>query len=249
MSHPFVRNALSAVACTALSIACSDKPPPRTPEDVPPLQQSSTPGQLDQSPAPTSSNEPTNMPPSSPPPQNVGEAASQSGAAAAQTTSESARTRLSEAQVARITELANTAEVEQGKLAQSKAKAPEVKKFAAMMVKHHTEAKTEQAKLYKDIGLTPSDSQRATTLKDSADRTLGQLRAGNGTSFDVAYIDAQVNEHQELLDTINGELLPAAMDEKLISGLTKMKATVEDHLKEAKALQADLASRSSNASR
>lgn len=189
------------------------------------------------------------MPPASPPPESVGAATSASDSAAAQSASDSARTRLSEAQVARITELANVAEVEQGKLAQSKAKAADVKKFAAMMVKHHTEAKTEQAKLYKEIGLTPSDSQRATALKDSADRTLGQLRAGSGTSFDAAYMDAQVAEHQELLDTINGELLPAAMDEKLINGLTKMKATVEDHLKQAKSVQADLASRSSNASR
>lgn len=78
--------------------------------------------------------------------------------------------KLSEGQIAMVADLANTSEIEQGKLAQSKAKSESVKKFAAMMVKHHTEAKTEQAKLFKQLSLTPSQSQTATTLKQTLKR-------------------------------------------------------------------------------
>jgi putative membrane protein len=148
--------------------------------------------------------------------------------------------KLSEAQVAMITDLANSAEIEQAKLAQSKAKSPAVKKFAAMMIKHHSEAKTEQSKLYKQLNLTPTQSQPATALKEDADKTLGSLRAADGNAFDVAYMNSQVDAHQKVLDSINQELLPAASNEKLVDGLNKMKKTVEAHLDEAKSIQADL---------
>jgi len=148
---------------------------------------------------------------------------------------------LSQSQIAMITELANSAEIEQGKLAQTKAKSASVRKFAQMMVKHHSEAKTEQTKLYRDLGLTGTQSQAATSLKEGADRTTSSLRGSTGTSFDVAYMDSQVQEHQELLDTIDQQLLPAASDERLVAGLKQMRATVKSHLTEAQTVQADLA--------
>jgi putative membrane protein len=147
---------------------------------------------------------------------------------------------LSQAQIALITELANTAEIEQGKLAEGKAKSPKVKKFASMMVKHHGEAKADQAKLYKELNLTPTQSQEANALKTSADQILGTLRGADGAAFDVAYMNAQVDEHQKVLDAIDRQLLPAATDEKLIEGLKEMRETVASHLKDAKAIQAEL---------
>jgi putative membrane protein len=148
--------------------------------------------------------------------------------------------RLSQSQIAMVTELANTAEIEQGKLAQTKAKAPAVKKFAAMMVKHHTEAKNEQAKLFKQLSLTPTQSQLSTQLKADADTMLSSLKAADGTSFDTTYVESQIEAHQKVLDALNQELLPAAADQPLVDGLNKMKSTVEAHLNEAKSILADL---------
>jgi len=139
-----------------------------------------------------------------------------------------------------ITDLANTAEIEQGKLAQNKAKSANVKKFAAMMVKHHSEAKTDQTKLFKKLNLTPTQSQDATVLKDSANNTLGSLRGSSGAAFDTAYMESQVAEHQQVLDTIDNKLLPAATDEKLVDELKKMRETVASHLTEAKSIQQEL---------
>jgi len=152
---------------------------------------------------------------------------------------------LSESQIAMITDLANTAEIEQAKLAQNKAKSASVKKFAAMMIKHHSQAKTDQAKLYKQLSLTPTQSQDANLLKDDANNTLGTLRGSSGAPFDVAYMDSQVAEHQKVLDTLDQKLIPAASDQRLIDELKHMRETVESHLKEAKSIQADLAQQSS----
>lgn len=149
-----------------------------------------------------------------------------------------AKEALSEAQIAKITELVNTAEVEQGKLAQGKAKAPAVKKFADMMIKHHGDAKQEQAKLFKKLSLTPADSATAAALQADGEKTLKSLKDADAAGFDAAYAKSQVEGHQKVLDALDAQLLPAAKTPELAEGLRKMRATVEAHLTEAKSLQA-----------
>jgi putative membrane protein len=153
-----------------------------------------------------------------------------------------AREQLSEGQIAMVAELANTSEIEQGKLAQGKAKSPSVKKFAAMMVQHHTEAKTEQAKLFKQLNLTPTQSQTATSLKQSSETATSELRS-TATAFDQRYVDSQIEAHEQVLETLDNQLIPAATDPSLKAGLNKMRATVEAHLREAKSIQAELAAK------
>jgi len=159
------------------------------------------------------------------------------------TSNQTAPLKLSEGQVAMITELVNSAEIDQAKLAQSKAKTPSVKRFAAMMIKEHTEAKNEQAKMYKSLNLTSADSDRATGLRDGAGKTLAQLRAEDGIQFDMAYMDAQVAQHQQVLDMLDHDLIPAAADQKMMDGLDKMRTTVATHLQHARTLQSELANR------
>ncbi len=147
---------------------------------------------------------------------------------------------LTEGQVAFFADLANSSEVEQGKLAQSKAKAPSVKKFADMMVKHHSEAQQEQAKLFKKLNLTATDSGAASALKADGDKTLVSLKEASASDFDRTYIAAQVEVHQKVLQAIDEKLLPAARSAELEAGLRKMRTTVEAHLSQAKTLQGQL---------
>jgi putative membrane protein len=147
---------------------------------------------------------------------------------------------LSQAQIAMFADLANSSEVEQGRVAQAKAQAASVKKFAGMMIKHHTEAKQEQAKLFQKLNLTPTQSEKSKELKADGDRILGALRGAQGATFDVTYMNSQVEAHQKVLEAIDRDLLPAASDQALIDGLKKMRGTVESHLTEAKAVQAQL---------
>jgi len=154
------------------------------------------------------------------------------------TSPEPARETLSEAQIAKLTDLANSAEIEQGKLAQGRAKQASVKKFASMMVKDHTDAKQEQGKLYKRLALTPSESSTAASLKADTDRALDDLKKTDASGFDAAYVSAQVDAHHKVLDLLDAKLLPAAVSPELAETLRKMRSTVEHHLKEAQALQA-----------
>jgi putative membrane protein len=249
MSHPIYRAATIAVlSLSTVSLACGSDPnrSSNTAENAavtPPSPEFMGASASDKS---RSSNEPATTPGSSTDGGTERPSANQLATNTASTPV--AAPRLSESQVAMLTDLANTAEIEQGKLAQTKAKSPAVKKFAAMMVKHHTDAKNEQSKLYKQLSLTPTQSQQATLLKEDGDKTLGALRAADGNSFDVTYINSQVDAHQKVLDSINQDLLPAAADQQLVDGLNKMKATVEAHLNEARSLQAELLKNSGPAS-
>jgi len=246
MSRIFSRSLLALVSVSALSLACSsDQKTPNSPSDVPPAAADTATPQPNDGAVPPPNGEPTNTPPDAPPPQSLNDAdrpvASGNAIAAAPSSSAAgAAPQLSASQIAMITERANSSEIEQAKLAQGKAKAASVKQFAAKMVKHHTEAKQEQSKLYKQLSLTPAQSQTSTSLKEGADKTMSSLRDANGAAFDTAYMASQVEAHQNLLDALDQQLLPAATDQQLRDALTKMRATVEAHLKEAKSIQADL---------
>jgi len=150
---------------------------------------------------------------------------------------------LNDAQIAAITEAANSAEIAQAKVAQLKSKDAGVKAFAAMMVTHHGEAKQKQAKLK----LKVEESGVSTAMHADADATLEALRADSGKNFDQAYISAQISGHQKVLDTINDKLLPNVKDSRLKAYLEEIKPTVEAHLKQAKQLQQNFDSKSSGA--
>ncbi len=255
MSHLSFRTGLTLVASLALLSACgSDQKTANMPENVPPAE---APADTATPPGSTSPNgEPVGTPPASPPPeagpQSRMDATSNNtlaapGAPTTQTTPATQATMpaLTENQVAMITELANTAEIEQAKLAQNKAKSASVKKFAATMIKHHGEAKAQQTKLYQSLKLTPAQSASSSQLKTDADKTLGSLRAADGSAFDTAYMESQVAEHQKVLDTIDGQLLPASSDQALTDELTKMRATVSSHLQDARDILSELQKKSS----
>ena len=150
---------------------------------------------------------------------------------------------LSDDQIAAVTDAANTAEIEQAKLAESKSKDADVKRFAAMMIAHHGAAKQKQAKLK----IKPAESAVSTGLQADAASTLDALKTDKGKDFDKAYIAAQVDAHQKVLDTINDKLLPNVKNADLKAYLDEIKPRVEQHLKEAKQLQENFDSKSSTA--
>jgi len=149
---------------------------------------------------------------------------------------------LTDEQIAAITDAANSAEIAQAKLAESKSKNAEVKRFAAMMIKHHGEAKNKQAKLK----LQTADSADSTALKADASSTLDTLKKDTGKDFDKAYIDAQVDGHQKVLEAINQKLLPNVKNADLKAYLDEIKPRVEEHLKQAKEIQQNFESKSSS---
>jgi len=143
---------------------------------------------------------------------------------------------LTEAQLARVGELVNTAEIDQGKVAQARSKSAAVKKFAAMMLKHHGEALLAQGKLVKKQGITPADSSVAVALQADAEKTLDTLKHADAAGFDKVYVQSQIDGHQKVLDILD-QHAPTTATPEVADALAKARAFVAQHLKEAQALQ------------
>jgi putative membrane protein len=143
---------------------------------------------------------------------------------------------LDDAEIAAITDAANGAEIEQGRLARQKAKDPRVRDFASMMVDHHGEARREQQKL----SLEPSENADSKRMQADARDALKALKGKSGKEFDQAYLQLQIEEHRKVLRALTDELLPSVKDSKLQAYLENIKPKVESHLAQAERLQEEL---------
>jgi len=149
------------------------------------------------------------------------------------TTPGAATSPLSDGQIAAITDAVHASEIEQAQLAQSKSKDPHVLSFASMMINHHTQARQrEQA-----LGMSTAASPMLQTLSSQARQTTATLRDKSGKDFDRAYLQAQVEQHQKVLDTIDRQLMPNAKNPQLRSHLQSMRPTIQQHLQAARDAQ------------
>lgn len=119
------------------------------------------------------------------------------------------------------------AEVELGNLASGKAKADAVKQFAEMMVRDHKNANgklkdlADAAKIPLQTGLDP-DHQ---VVRDHLDKL-------NDEAFDVAYIKAQIVDHQKTAQLLAWEI-SLGEDGEMQRLAALMLPTVLDHLRRA----------------
>lgn len=82
-------------------------------------------------------------------------------------------------------------EIETAKIAVIRTANAKIKEFASMMVKDHTKANADLAKLAKGKGITIPSTLSETQLKH-----IKQMQELTGRSFDIHYINMMVTDHQ-----------------------------------------------------
>lgn len=147
---------------------------------------------------------------------------------------------LTTSQMATILTSANSGEIVAAETAVAKAQAKSVKSFAQTMIHDHTASQGKVQDLVKAEGLSPAPSALSAKLDADAGALLGQLHAEPSASFDRAYVQAQITAHRQVLDLLDGTLIPEATDAKLRSLLQATRTTVSDHLNQAEKLLATL---------
>jgi putative membrane protein len=147
----------------------------------------------------------------------------------------------SDAEIAAIVVTANQVDIDAGKLAQTKAANPEVKKFGQQMVVDHTGVNTSATALVTKLKVTPQDNATSKSLKDGGDKNVTTLKGLDGAAFDKAYIDHEVEYHQAVLDAVDKTLIPSAQNAELKALLVKVRPAFVAHLDHAKKLQSTLA--------
>jgi putative membrane protein len=136
---------------------------------------------------------------------------------------------------------ANHAEIQQAQTAAKKASSPSVKQFAGQLVKDHkaNSKQLQQLATQMSVALPDSGAQSAT---ESESATMGELAGKSGKEFDQAFIEAQIQAHEQNIDKIRNQLLPASDQPELRDYLQQTAAAMEGHLASAKQLKQDLSS-------
>jgi putative membrane protein len=147
---------------------------------------------------------------------------------------------LTDPQIAAITDAANKGEIEQAKLAVRKAKDPQVKQYAQMMIDQHGAEQKKEQQLATTLSLQPETTQMSTQLQTDSQSAISSLTSQSGAEFDKAYIDLQVKEHKEVLDAIDNKLIPNAKNAQLKQALTDFRPKVQAHLQKAQEIQQKL---------
>ncbi len=143
----------------------------------------------------------------------------------------------SDAQIAAITDAANSGEVEQARVALRHSTNAHVKAFAQMMIDHHSQAKRSQQMLMSSMNVAPQPTPLAIKIETDTKSAISSLSAISGNDFDKAYIDLQVKEHKDVLDTLDTKLIPSAHSAELKKALIDFRPKVADHLQRAQDLQ------------
>ncbi len=144
---------------------------------------------------------------------------------------------LTDEQIAAVTSLANNSEIEQAKLARARSKNEQVLQFAGMMIAHHGDAQRKQDSM--SLGSAESTLSRDMLVEGS--ETMRVLKEKTGAEFDRAYMQAQVQGHQKVLDAIETKLIPNAKRDDLKAHLAELRPRVKQHLEQAEKTAATLA--------
>lgn len=148
----------------------------------------------------------------------------------------------------------DTAEVEAGQLAKTKATNAQVKSFAQTMVTEHgSDLKKLNRMSMSDSMAAGESSAIVSTLRSKHQEMMDRLQNMSGSEFDRAYMDAMVNGHQEVLDALRQlQSSPASSQwsttdtaEKAGSGSLQQTidgeiSAVEKHLERARTIQGKL---------
>jgi putative membrane protein len=108
------------------------------------------------------------------------------------------------------------------------------------MITDHAAVNKQAGALAKKLGVKPQDNDTSKSLKKGAADNMAKLKPLKGAQFDQAYVDHEVDYHQQVLDAIDKVLVPSAQNAELKGLIEKVRPAIQAHLEHAKHVQADL---------
>jgi putative membrane protein len=141
---------------------------------------------------------------------------------------------LNDGQIAGIASRVDLAEIDAGKLALQRGKSAKAKQFAQHMVTAHTAVEAKLTALLKAQKIVVGESPVCDKLTVDTSAQKQTLIAKSGADFDRAYLSAQLQDHQDVLDLLDNKLIPQAQNPQLKAALEDTRKKVVDHIQMAK---------------
>lgn len=134
----------------------------------------------------------------------------------------------------------NSMAIEASEFARARAASAEVGAYAGQLVEEHTNVGRLLTELAATFGLTPRDHPVSKELRMDAARYRALLERASDPEFDLLYIDQKVTFHQNVLDMIDNQLMPAAGRHEVKALLYGLFAPFTEHLARAQEIQESL---------
>jgi putative membrane protein len=142
---------------------------------------------------------------------------------------------LDDATIVAIFDAANTYDIEAGALAEKKAKSRDVHEFAEMIQRDHKAVRQQGRDLAASLKVTPTQPAYFPLAKAHAD-AMAKLRSLNGTAFDRAFLQNEVDFHNAVIKAMTTTLLPATQNAQLKDLETKVAPAFVAHRDRAQSL-------------
>ena len=143
---------------------------------------------------------------------------------------------LDDATIVAIFDAANSADIETGQLAAKNGRSAEVRAFGAMLARDHDGVRKQGRDLAQRLGVTPTPPADDASARAHA-QAMETLRAKQGDEFDRAFLDHEVEFHQDVIDAVNGTLLPAIQNAEVRALVVKVAPAFEAHRAAAASLR------------
>ena len=150
---------------------------------------------------------------------------------------EPTRSRLSEGQLLRLLAGVHTLEIQQAQVALTKATSPQVRNFASDMIEQHSSAKLSGETFAKQNGLVLQQSPTSRKLERDASEMLDKLQRTDVGHFDDVYVQAQLDQHAQVLSLLDTQWIPAAPSSLITQHLKDARGMVRQHLTHAQELR------------
>ena len=139
------------------------------------------------------------------------------------------RAAIDETDVVAIFDLANTADIETGRLAAERAENKEVRDYGIMLSQVHTEVRQKGRDLAKKLGVTPATISPDDPMAKDHAAVMKKLGALRGAEFDRAFLQHEAAFHGAVLTAVKTSLLPAIRNPELKDFVTSLAPAFEAH--------------------
>jgi len=147
---------------------------------------------------------------------------------------------LTDPEAVQVLETVNQGEIMQGQLATMRATDARVTSYATLMVGDHTSASAMLTTVATAQAITPAESDTSNQLMQAGDATLRTLRTTDSAGFDLAYMNAQVMQHAQVLELLDRSLV-RNIDNRALQGQARAaRDMVAEHLKQGQDLVDEL---------
>jgi putative membrane protein len=146
-------------------------------------------------------------------------------------------TGLTDGQIVRIAETMQNAELAEASIVEDRAQDARVKDFALRLREDNKRLKERTQDLAKSTSLKPAESPVSADIRVKASQELTSVELAQPEEFDKAFIDAQVEQNEEMLQLLNSRLIPGATEPALKDELAKSRAVLQRQGDEAKNIQ------------